>query len=278
MADLLPNAKGAKKTLLKYLLGHQEEFSEMTISQLAKITGVSVATIVRLAKLLNLEGYPHLRREMAKVIGSWSMSRFSGADIPDDISQDDNIETIASKTIHISIDVLNDTLKKINNADMKNAVDLISNSKHLYVYGVGSSAPVALDVSQRFLRIGIHSSSVSDSIQQIITSTNLSKNDVVIAISYSGLTRDVVDAVKLANVRGAKTIAITAFRESILAKSVDVIMVGSVYPGSSQNETIASRISQLVLIDVLCVLLSIKEKEMKKRQLLIEKEIQTKKY
>ena len=278
MADLLPNAKGAKKTLLKYLLGHQEEFSEMTISQLAKIAGVSVATIVRLAKLLNLEGYSHLRREMAKVLGSWSMARFSGADIPDNISQDDDIDTIASKTIHISIDVLNDTLKKIDNANMKNAVDLISNSKHLYIYGVGSSAPVALDASQRFLRIGIHSSSVSDSIQQIITSASLSKNDVVIAISYSGTTRDVVDAVKLANASGAKTIAITAFHESILAKSVNISIVGSVYPGSSQNETIASRISQLALVDVLCVMLSIKKKEMREHQLLIEKEIQTKKY
>ena len=71
-------------------------------------------------------------------------------------------------------------------------------------------------------------------------------------ISYSGETRDTVDAAEIAKEAGATTICITNFPRSSLARLCDVSLVTSSTKMRWLEEAVTVRIAQLALLDALC--------------------------
>jgi hypothetical protein len=63
-----------------------------------------------------------------------------------------------------------------------------------------------------------------DQASQLAAAALLSPEDAAIAISYSGRTEPVVEALRMARGRGAHTIAITSFEDSPLVKHADIAL------------------------------------------------------
>jgi len=76
---------------------------------------------------------------------------------------------------------------------------------------------------------------------------------VVIAISYSGRTREVVEALTLAKKKGAVTMSITQFGESPLTEIADINLYVAAVENNFRSGAMASRIAQLTLIDALFI-------------------------
>ena len=74
-----------EKKIANYILKHHKEVVNMTIVELSKACGTSVATISRFCKKCGLEGFHHLKIGLAKEIAS------NDTDIPvsNTISRDD---------------------------------------------------------------------------------------------------------------------------------------------------------------------------------------------
>ena len=74
-ADLLQRlAKGAERysanqrVLAKYVQNHYQTVAFSTVSQLAELSGVSEATVVRFAKALGFKGYPDFQKEVRRLV------------------------------------------------------------------------------------------------------------------------------------------------------------------------------------------------------------------
>ena len=129
---------------------------------------------------------------------------------------------------------LNAVERQIDPRDVIRAAELVASAHQVTVFGLGgSSSALAQETQNRLFRYGIMVTAHSDPYVMRMTASTLKPNDVVIAISATGRTREVVEAVELAHHYRAKTICITA-PDSDLAKICDVKLTVDI-PGISRH-------------------------------------------
>jgi DNA-binding MurR/RpiR family transcriptional regulator len=118
--------------------------------------------------------------------------------------------------------------------------------------GLGTSAQVAEDASNKLLRAGCNSSAYADTHMQAIAVSQLRAGDVVIGISQSGSSKDVVEAMKIARGHGATTISITSKERSPIARQSDILLLTDTEETRHSTLGLSSHLSRLIVIDSLC--------------------------
>ena len=92
---------------------------------------------------------------------------------------------------------------------------------------------------------------LSDSHLQISATATLEKGSIILLFSYSGATTNGLQVLELAKMRGIKTILITRFPKSPAAKLADVVLRCGSNEGPFQLGSVAAKIAQLVVVDML---------------------------
>lgn len=144
----------------------------------------------------------------------------------------------------------------VDMAQFERAVDAIASAWRVAIFGVGGSLPVCMDLQYRRQRYGVNTLFSVDDRLQAISAALLEAGDVGIAVSYSGESRETIESVELAKESGARTICVTCFRRSSLAKLCDICLITSVGRTQWLDETITARSVQIALFDTLCVALA----------------------
>ena len=126
---------------------------------------------------------------------------------------------------------------------------------HLYVSQceVGTSNLAAQYLGYRLPRLGISVLSFQGSHLQLISTAFLGRGSLVISISHSGATKEVINLVRAAREKGAATISITNYERSPLAKYSDTMLLTSSKETPFGSGAASSIIAQLVVIDALFV-------------------------
>jgi RpiR family carbohydrate utilization transcriptional regulator len=237
--------KTAERKAVDFLLEHPEESTQLTIVDFAAKAGCSEATIVRLSKRLGYEGFPELKAD------------FSSRDLSDDfeyedISKNDDYPTVVKKVFDATIRALKDTIEMMDQQAYKQAIEALLGARKIVFCGVGDAAIVAMEASQRFIRLGENALVSQDSDLELIMSSQLNKDDVLIAISHSGRSKSVLDCVRVAKKMGAITIAITNFPISPLAKNVDILLLTAAFSKQpATGEVMSKRVAELCIIESL---------------------------
>jgi len=92
---------------------------------------------------------------------------------------------------------------------------------------------------------------VEDSHLQAISASTMESTDVLFFFSYSGSTRDVLEITAIARERGAKVVLVTRFPNSPGAQLADFVLQCGANESPMQSGSIAARIAQMYLLDVL---------------------------
>ena len=129
---------------------------------------------------------------------------------------------------------------------------MILSAKKVEIYGVFRSAVVATDFYYQLLPLGIPASFVSDVLTCAVSASMLGDDSLVIAVSSSGQTQDVIDAVRLAKANGVPVVAITSNRGSPLAGISDKVLIAAPSGNSLSASPAEIRMSQLALTDAIC--------------------------
>jgi len=247
--------KSAEKKAADLLLQEPKFFSESSIVEAAEAAGCSEATIVRLSKKLGYSGYPELKAHLVQGNGDRPMELYAG------ITEEDTYESVVHKVFQASIQALTDTMNIIDKGEYQRAVEAIVNSRKMVLCGVGDAANVALSGYQKFIRAGMNVQASHDPDVQLIAASHLTKGDVIIAISYSGRTKSIVDLVKYSKVTGATTICITNYPLSPLAKNSDIILLTAAFTEPLKGEVVSKRVTELCLMESLFINVLLKKKE-----------------
>ncbi|MGU8478312.1 MurR/RpiR family transcriptional regulator [Clostridium perfringens] len=242
----LNNFTDGERKIADYILENKDDVINFSAQELADRVDGSAAGVVRFSKKLGFKGFTNLKVELAK-----DNEEFNN-DFNEIIREDDDIKVMVKKAITANITTLEKTSRLINFDSLSEAIEILKNSKKIYIYGIGASGLVALDFQYKLLRIKKEAIYNLDSHIQLATASIIDKEDVAIGISYSGETREVTLAIDEAKRIGAKTIAITKMgRNNKLSNSADI----SLYIPNEEKEmrlgAISSRISALTLIDLL---------------------------
>lgn len=250
--SIYPNLRNSERRVADHVLEYAEEVLTRTTLKLANEIGVSEASVIRFCKRMGYAGFSEFKLALAKELGERGRGNFDGGDSLD-LYSDSELSEIPHKIISRSIRALEDTLKIFSEEEYERAVAALCKAKRVVLYGVGNSASVAHDAANKFLRLGIQCSVMSDAHSQIISAVHLKPGDVAIGISHSGRTRDTVDALRRARESGATTICVTNHEASCITEAADIRLLTAAMETSYESETMASRIAQLAVIDMLYI-------------------------
>ena len=245
--SIYPTLKPAERRVADEVLACPNHVVYLSITELAKEAKVSDATVVKFCKRLGYKGFQEF-----KILLAQDVVVQQGV-IDGEVEHGDDIRTIKEKVFRANISSLEDTIQVLDVDELDAAVKALAQAREIHFYGLGASSIAAFDGEQKFSRIGRRASAFVDTHMQITRAVLLQPGDVVIGLSRSGETREIVEAVATAKACGAVTIAITNHSASALAKEADHVLLTCTHGNLFTKGGISSRIAQLTTIDTLFV-------------------------
>lgn len=235
----------SEQRIASYIMENAARIMEQTIPELAGNTKSSEITISRFCKKLGFSGLQALKIALAAELSNAGDMEFR------EIGDKDTDEQVAAKVFQNIMDGLQDTLKILDFQQVAKAVQVLQGARRVAVYGYGNSATVCQDIETRFMRFGMVIQAYADMSQQLTSASLLTKEDVVIAVSHTGATIKLLEAVRVAKRAGASVIVITSYAQSNLAKLGDVVLTGMGREVHYSSESVASRLIHMAITDVL---------------------------
>lgn len=252
-----------QKNIADYILSNKNDAVRLTISDLAQKCSVSEPTVMRFINKLDYNSYQTFRIDMAGELSKENTTAASSsiiniADGYQNIEASDSIETVKQKVVSSAACAINDLNNIINIEDLNTAVNLILNCDSILFYGSGGSSVIAMDAYHKFMRIGKRVSFDINSHFSLIKTSHLEVDDVVVLISHTGESREVLECAENAKKAGCKIIGITSYLNSSLAKISDVALFSSTYDLKYYTDAMVSRLIQLVILDMIFISVSLK--------------------
>lgn len=235
----------SEQRIASYIMENAARIMEQTIPELAGNTKSSEITISRFCKKLGFSGLQALKIALAAELSNAGEMEFR------EIGDKDTEEQVAAKVFQNIMDGLQDTMKILDFQQVAKAVQVLQKARRVAVYGYGNSATVCQDIETRFMRFGMVIQAYADMSQQLTSASLLTKEDVVIAVSHTGATIKLLEAVRVAKRAGAAVIVITSYAQSNLAKLGDVVLTGMGREVHYSSESVASRLIHMAITDVL---------------------------
>lgn len=239
-ADMGP----AERRVADWLLSHPGEVLPFAIRELACACDTSEATIVRFSRRLGFQGYQDLKLSLA--------SEAERRIVSPSITEEDSCFDVFEKICNDAYLSLERTQKTLSADAMMRAADAIAHAGRVVLIGLGSSASVASDASDKLLRAGCNSASYGDTHMQTIAVSQLTSRDVLIGVSHSGSSKDIVDAMRLAKERGVTTVSITSKERSPITRQSDVVLLTDTEETRHSSLGLSSHLSRLLVLDALC--------------------------
>lgn len=137
---------------------------------------------------------------------------------------------------------------------------MIKEARKIRLYGLGSSGLTATEFKYRLVRMGLNADAVVDPHMMLMSTVLLNEDDLVISISNSGMTEEVVRAVKEARKRNVRVVSITNHDHTPLTESSDVVLFTSSVRRMNRNRFINDQLSIHYVMDVISMLLLEDEK------------------
>lgn len=233
-----------------YILRHKQEIRLQSISELAQRCSVSEATISRFCHSVGCASFNEFKLAVVQAISA-SENMDMGTDLYSSILPDDSIEQKCRKLCNVSTDALHQTLSELDVDKIDKVVDMLSRAGSVYCFGQGNSSIVAEDAWGRFSCVSPKFHYIANANLQATTAELLGKNDVVLYFSFSGAVRELTEMGKILQNREAKLILVTRFPNSPGAQYADLLLICGANEAPQQQGSIAAKIGQLFIVDVL---------------------------
>ncbi len=237
--------RSAEQRVADFILKHPEELIYLTVTELAERTTTSESTVVRLCQKIGYKGYQEFKIMLARdLVGPVEQ-------VYEHIEPDDSLATLKAKVFQANSQALKDTIEVLSDDELARAVAALAGAERVEIYGVGGSAPLAMDAYHKFMKHGIPCVWLNDGDLMAMSSSLLGPSGVALGISHTGTSRDICDAMEAAHENGAVTICITHSASSRITKASDIKLYTAARATAFGSESMSSRIAQLSIIDTL---------------------------
>jgi RpiR family carbohydrate utilization transcriptional regulator len=240
------NMRKSEVKVADYVILNSSHVIHMRIVDLAQEALVSEPTIVRFCRAIHCNGFQEFKVKLAQDLAiANNIGQFA-------IAEDDSIEDICEKVADTTIQRLHQVKDQLLPHQVAKASAVISKARRLEFYGYGASAAVATDALHKFFRLQIATATYSDPHMQSMSAVTLSHEDVVVAISQSGRTKDLLHSITLAQTNGATVICL-APEGTPLSSAADLPIYINIDEDTDQFTPMTSRIAHLMVIDMLAI-------------------------
>lgn len=236
----------AERKVASYVLAHPTEVVDINVAQLARKGGVSDATVIRMCRHLGYKGYYQFRLSLAKDVGRTH-------------TEEETVQTQAN-AIQVIFKEYSQKIfeigERIDEKALRASIELIQKAGVVYIIGVGNTMPLVLYMGFRLGRLGIRC--VYDvGPEYFMNHINLaSRQDLVIAISHSGSSIQVIQGIKLAKKKGLKVISVTASDQSPVYQMSDYALLSAGCEEAFNCYKSYAHLREMAVIDALLELLT----------------------
>ena len=211
--------KKSSRIIADAVLDNPNYFLTKSAKELGEYTNTSAASMIRFCKQLKYKGLKDFQIDLAQ---STVTTKEKPKSINMIVNKDDSPDKVMTKLRVSLTQNLEDLSKTIDTRELEKAVSLICNANAVYLEGLGASSFSAKDLFYKLIRSGktvFYNDDVHIALERIYYAT---AKDVVICFSYSGLTKEILLAVKQAKKNKTPIIAVTRKADSPLSKLADV--------------------------------------------------------
>ncbi len=268
----LPTVQGMGKTLLsiqshlngltkaeqkvaQYILDNASDIIYHSVTELAEKSEVGETTVLRLCRKLKYQGFQDfklsLAQDLVKPIDH----------LHQEVTEEDDPAALNKKIIANHIRTLEQTRELVVSEQLGKAITVLLHARRINFFGVGSSGLTAMQAAHSFSRIGKQCSAKTDTHFQAMEAALMTPDDVAVGISISGSTKDTIENLTLAKKAGATVVAITSNARSPITKVADIVLLMIARENPLQGSSLSAKISQLAVIDILTVAVSLQMKE-----------------
>ena len=245
----LESLSAAEKQIGEYIIQNSDMIPNMTTKELSTKTGVSEASIVRFCKSIGMGSFKSFKLALVRDL---TIAEMNITDVTN-LQKNDSPYDLFQKVIQVNKFAIDSCTDSMSKKELDAAVKTIKSAKKIVFFGVGGSSVAAVDAHYKFTRLGYHSITSLDFHYLLTVIPYLEKGDVFIAISTSGMTKDVLELAQFAQKKGATVIAITNLGKSTLHKMADINLCTPNVEQDFRIGSIPSRMTQLTIIDTLYI-------------------------
>lgn len=248
--------RDAEKKVAELIFADIEFVTEASISDIAQRAGVSDASVTRFARAIGCTNVRDLKTRLTRALAAGR--RFIQEATPEDSSS--VVYDIATQTLALNRDLL-------AQADVTGAVEQLDKARQILVFGAGGGSSIlSQELQFRLVRLGYAISAYPQALLPRMVASTLEPDDVVVVLSVTGYTPEMVESAQIAKQYGAKVIAITAMN-SPLAETSDIVLPITSRETDFIYHPSASRYAMLAVIDVLALELAMRHRERSRTKL-----------
>lgn len=228
-----------------YLLQHADEAQYLSISSLARACNVAEATVFRFCRALGFDGYHEMRIALAQANATGTMSSQR------ELQPGASTETLFERASARLFTAINGTQNALSVEAVDEAARMLREAKQVFCFGQGGSMLLANDICARFASLSTKFRTSGDSHLQLLTASLMNEADVVLFVSYSGATRDMMETLRTAKAAGAKIILLTHYEDSPGASLADVVLRCGAQESPLDSGSIPIKVAVLYVGEVL---------------------------
>jgi len=254
IALLQGKLRQAEQAIADYVMAHSQQIRQLSSQELAQAVGVSQATVVRFTQKLGYKGYPDFKFAISDHLHQQSTP--NAQQLHGDIALNDSFAEVARKLLTGKIEVLTNTLSANDQSSLEQACQLLSTARRIMLTGKGASFLVAQDFCLKLRKLGLLATAESDLHIQLADLAHYSDKDLLIVISESGETKEMVLVSQYAQSHQIPLLSLTGFAPNPVAKLSNLNLKTVANENAARLSSILSRNAQELIIDLLFIMLT----------------------
>jgi len=259
IAAVRDQIRPSERKLADYAMAHPGDVINLSMAELADRVGVSEPTVARFCAALGCRGFREFKIKLAQDIAGGMPFLHQDLSAGGELDADGAVPgaVLAGKLFDRTIATLMQVRNNLPVLAVDSAADVLASARRIEFYGSGNSGTVAEDIQRKFFRLGMPTVAYTDSHVYFASALTLAKGDAVVAVSSTGRTRDILDAVQNARKAGADVVALTR-SGSPLAEMATVSLVADIADDFDIHSPMTVRIAHLVLGDILSIAVALR--------------------
>jgi RpiR family transcriptional regulator, carbohydrate utilization regulator len=249
LKGILLSLNPTERLIAERVLSDPERVINSSIAELKESSGASVGSIVGFCRRLGLRGFADFKIALTRNLAQSGLPAISAKN-----------GSLYEKVFHFHAQSLVETLQANPEATFERVAQVLEKARKIEFFSIGISYPVAYTAYCKFQLIGLPAATQFDSHIQLIAATQLKGGDVAFGISCSGTTRETVQCLEVARRKGATTVCLTNAMSSPITAASEHCLYATPSEIQYFQAPLASRITQLAVIDALFVSLALKHR------------------
>ncbi|WP_144186075.1 SIS domain-containing protein [Elioraea rosea] len=237
----------AERRVAEAVLADPDAAMRGTVATLARAAEASDPTVIRFCRALGFAGFQGFRIALAQEDRGPAPAR-----VHRQVEPGQPIARASEAVLDSAIAELERLRAMLDPGAVEAAARALVRAGRIEIWGFGASAAVAEDAAHKLFRLGRGVVARSDPHMQAMAAATLDGASVVLAISHTGRSRELIENVTLAAANGAVVVAITA-PASPLAQQASVLLAAAVEEDTTVFTPMLSRLAHLALIDMVAV-------------------------